>query len=224
MAYYTSRLTWKIVNSDYCYTSSISSFFNHNKRLNFTTFFIEPPSVSSSSSCSTSHTSASTHIRSKKSVKIERSEGGCFSVSQNDDDDDESIDLGKNKGESEMGSSKSVGIVINKPCCRRVRVLIEEKNNFEELQYFLVSLSHNENSSTVSSATTPTSGRSPTKPSRGASRGTMTRTPPPPVTRCHVLRRLMASSSRRIYRNGVIFMSSLMMKTKLLIEKNGRYN
>ncbi|KAK1578295.1 hypothetical protein Q3G72_029163 [Acer saccharum] len=62
--------------SDYCYTSSISSFFNHNKRLNFTTFFIEPPSVSSSSSCSTSHTSASTHIRGKKSVKIERSEGG----------------------------------------------------------------------------------------------------------------------------------------------------
>ncbi|KAK1578930.1 hypothetical protein Q3G72_034248 [Acer saccharum] len=81
--------------SDYFYTSSISSFFNHNKRLNFTTFFIEPPSVSSSSSCSTSHTSASTHIRGRKSVKIERSEGGCFSVSQNNDDDDESIDLGQ---------------------------------------------------------------------------------------------------------------------------------
>ncbi|KAK0573536.1 hypothetical protein LWI29_009600 [Acer saccharum] len=54
----------------------------------------------------------------------------------------------------------------------------------------------------------------------------MTRMPPPLVTRCHVLRRLMASSSRRIYRNGVIVMSSLMtrivmMKTKLLTEKNG---
>ncbi|KAK1577129.1 hypothetical protein Q3G72_019221 [Acer saccharum] len=49
----------------------------------------------------------------------------------------------------------------------------------------------------------------------------MTRTPPPPLMRSHVLRRLMASSSRRIYRNGVIVMSSLMMKTKLMIEKNG---
>ncbi|KAK0587942.1 hypothetical protein LWI29_031611 [Acer saccharum] len=122
MAYYTSRLTWKIVNSDYCYTSSISSFFNHNKRLNFATFSIEPSSVSSSSSCSTSHTSSSTHLRGRKSVKIERSEGGCFSVSQNDD---EFIDLGKNKGKSEMGSSKSVGIVKKKPFCRRVRVLFE---------------------------------------------------------------------------------------------------
>ncbi|KAK2643454.1 hypothetical protein Ddye_025217 [Dipteronia dyeriana] len=42
----------------------------------------------------------------------------------------------------------------------------------------------------------------------------MTRMPPPPVTRCHVLHRLMASSSRKIYRNGVIVMSSMLMKTK----------
>ncbi|KAK2664511.1 hypothetical protein Ddye_003085 [Dipteronia dyeriana] len=130
MAYYTSRLTWKIVNSDYCYTSSISSFLiNHNKRLNFTTFSSEPSSVASSSSSSTSHTSVSAHIRGRKSVKIERSKGVCFSVSQNDDDDDdddyESIDLGKNKGKSEMGSSNSVGTVKKKPFCRRVRVLFE---------------------------------------------------------------------------------------------------
>ncbi|KAL5815482.1 hypothetical protein ACOSQ4_026123 [Xanthoceras sorbifolium] len=117
MAYYTSKLTWKIVNNDHCYTSSISSFFNDNKRLHFTTFFIEPSSVSSSSSSSsTSHTSALTHIRCSKSVKNERSEFECFSVLQNDD---ESIELRKNKEKAEM-NSKSVGIVKKKPFWRRV--------------------------------------------------------------------------------------------------------
>ncbi|KAK0601737.1 hypothetical protein LWI29_026969 [Acer saccharum] len=72
----------------------------------------------------------------------------------------------------------------------------------------------------------PLTGRSPTKPSRSTSRGATTRTPRPPVTRSHDLRRLLASSSRRIDINVVIVMSSLMtrtvmIKTKLLIEKNG---
>ncbi|KAH7549403.1 hypothetical protein JRO89_XS13G0026000 [Xanthoceras sorbifolium] len=117
MAYYTSKLTWKIVNNDHCYTSSISSFFNDNKRLHFTTFFTEPSSVSSSSSSSsTSHTSALTHIRCSKSVKNERSEFECFSVLQNDD---ESIELRKNKEKAEM-NLKSVGIVKKKPFWRRV--------------------------------------------------------------------------------------------------------
>ncbi|KAK3190030.1 hypothetical protein Dsin_029591 [Dipteronia sinensis] len=43
--------------------------------------------------------------------------------------------------------------------------------------------------------------------------------PPPPVTRCHVLRSFMAFSSRRIYRNGVIFMSSLLTRTQVTWEE-----